>query len=376
MPTDFDWVDFAGGTANIVFDETQITTRGTSASRDLTMEKEGACRVGSGFAPLDNSFVYFVSQKNCSSDGYATGKANVVYLTQEGEIGVFVTGPGRGVRTERGVLHWSFSDAPVEYAITCGTSDDTVIPSSAEEVDWIKVDIKVRNQINLGYEIVYKKLVEKGNDLVRQICKTEPIPDFTNYSFFDAEGDIRLRLTRGNRQLKHLSSEFEAFDRIAADVEDVRATALKMFGRRVPDLLVRDHVAEILQDLEPKSMLRNLSDGFRINSVLTLVQLTQGISTRMPWTSSEPSFNGGQFQLTWNSLSKDPIEAFFRSHSEQGWIDVLNHVEQDFSKTRLKITCNISASEARNLPIDPWVTIEARMISYNSDQLVLECKAP
>ncbi len=377
LPEDHDWVTYAGGTVQMTIDNDRLAGRGTTPSRNIS--NRGLCQIGAGHPVLDNAFAYYWSGDSCNN-AFATGEGEAIYLTQDGEVGTVKLAPGAGIKTENGRLYWNFNNQPIALAIECSTNDDTKIPTSVNEVSHIKVEIIVPDSIHVGDQLIYKKLISETGTYIEQICGTSPIPNQTEYLISHAAEpsilDLSLIWQGTGPQPK--DQDYPALQRITSGNNRAQTLGPPRFARFIRQMIDSERTESVLSIIRSSDQLPNLANGMRESRVQTLVGLTGGMTTRMPWSETNPSFTDNRYRLSWTITSTDPASEFFRSRRQHhGWANIENSLPGSVNDpVSLRLTCFLPSAEARSLPPNRIVEIEATLMNYHSNEVILSCEAP
>lgn len=377
LAEDADWVLYAGGTAGMPPPTGLVGSGAVSPSRNTRGPQD--CVVGAGYPPLDKAWAYYWNS-DCGRN-YASGIGDVVYIDKSGDIFSLPLGPGRGLQTDQGQLTWSVSEAPLPISVECRTATDDSIPTSADEVNAIRVSITVPPKLNYTDSVVYAELVDGANVYAKRICGRDSLalPGRTEYTIHpsgkDTKGNITLRWGPGAKPTDGSEPAFVVARTAAASAT---SAGQRVFGRLLRILAEEDRRTQVMAALSGSATLNNLANGLRSADVETLVALIDGFRTRMPWKEAPPLFSNGQFLQTWSLTSFDPIDSYLPSDmdSKAGWKAVLKSVPPGLYSVQLRVTCRIEASEATELPPEQWVEVFGTLLEFANGEMVLQCSAP
>lgn len=374
-PVDHDWVTYAGGTTRLSIENEPIGRQGATVAKNINNQDQ--CRVGRGHPALDGAYAYFWTGSGCNAQ-FASNKGIVTYLSDVGQIATIRLGKGTGIETRSGQLRWSFSEEPIKVAVKCSNQGDTAIPTSAAEVTHIEVDIVLPGSVETGDAFVYAKLVDEARGEIEQICGKRLIAKETEIRFRRGSNELSvdLKLVWNGVRAIPASTAAPALQRVSRRNNSAKPNAITRFARFIRQSVDAQRTFAILAALREASELPNIADGMRESDVQTLVAMTKGISTRMPWASRNPDYANDEFRLSWTIVSRDPVPGFFRTRRQHpGWVAIERAVPvSPKPQVQLSLTCIVPVRDARNLESKNWVSVDATMVSFNRDSMVMRCK--
>jgi hypothetical protein len=375
-PVDHDWVTYAGGTTRLSIEDEPIGRQGATGAKNI--KNQDQCRVGRGHPALDRAYAYFWTGSGCNAQ-FASNNGTVTYLSDVGEIGTIKLGKGTGIETINGQLRWSFSDKPFQVAVKCFNQGDTAIPKSAREVAHIEVDIVIPSAVETGDPFVYSKLVDEVREDIERICGRGMIAKETEIRFRRGSNELSvdLKLVWNGTRANPESNTAPALQRVSRRNNNAKPNAITRFARFIRQSVDAQKTFAILAALREASELPNIADGMRESDVQTLVAMTKGISTRMPWAMRNPNYANDEFRLSWTIMSRDPVPGFFRTRRQHpGWVAIERAVPASPKpQVQLSLTCIVPVRDARNLANKKWVSVDATMVSFDRDSMVMRCKA-
>ena len=377
LPEDYDWVRYAGGTARLTIPSEPIGPRKPTPAKNAYPEEN--CKVGSGYPALDSAYAYYWSKAVCNQP-FAQGMGIAFYLTNKGDTDAVLMGPGTGIETLKGQLRWSFSEKPMEVTVKCSDATDTAIPKTEAEVTNVDVDLIVPPTVVTGDPIIYTKLADETSRYVEDICGKAPSEYKSMLRVYRSAKTpaVDLTLTWDGGLVVPVNSDAPALGRVLTRKKVWRIKATTVFARFIRRDIEAQKTSEILSALRAGGRLPSIADGMRENVVRTLVALTEGIPTWMPWEGRTPDFTNGEFRLSWTSVSRDPVKEFFRTRRQrEGWAEIERNLPASSKPSvKLELTCIVPARDATELATRDWVLVDATMISFSRNSMVLRCRAP
>lgn len=377
LPENHDWVAFAGGTADVHIPNTAVTTNGPVTG--FYAGSNQGCAVGPGIPGLDSGYAYFWTSENSCVNGYAQGTGDVVYLSQQGDVGFTALGEGSGLVTKDGTLSWSFPKSPIRLWVECDGSTSDQIPAAANEVTSVKVRLILPGSVEDGEPMVYRKLARTANSYVRKICGVVPggsavihydiLPNFTS-----VQPSLDMYASGSGLEVNSpISEDIQSFQgELDTNVDEWRG----VFGRAVSMRLRSDWRTQVTNGMHQSSSLSDVADGIEINRQEALVALTGGLTIQMPWSNQSSTYGNGQFQVDWYESSHDPVAEFLQQRSgDSGWQQLSNFMTNE-NTSRAHLTCEISKRAAQRLPLSNMVSVRATLVTANQNDLVLECASP